>query len=133
MGADLINDNDRYQGDSRGGVASALAESFYRRKGGNRALSTPGSSRKKEKKSRAAKARDKLARWERTVEMGGTDLRQCRSVVKIPVAKGESVGRSIERGRPRGKKYRNAEVKVTAAETDRKGQPRAKAGTKIGA
>lgn len=31
-----------------------------------------------------------------------------------------------------GKKYGNAEVKVTTVETDRKGQPRAKVWAKIG-
>jgi len=52
MGADLINDNGRYQGDSYGSVASTLAEFFYRRKDGNSALSTPGLVRIKEEKKK---------------------------------------------------------------------------------
>lgn len=52
MAADLINDNGRYRGDSRGSVASTPAEFFYRREGGNSALSTPDSFRQKKKITR---------------------------------------------------------------------------------
>lgn len=60
-------------------------------------------------------------------EWAKKNLRQCRSAVKIRTREG-----SVHWTDGVRKKYRNAEVKVTAVETDRKGQPRAKVGAKIG-